>query len=332
MQGVRADLVPPEPEAASPTESETRSLNIELQPITTTSQDRITLADIAIVRGDQSLLTRRPESIDLCMLEIEETKALTQEFILLRLALADYPMQQVCLKGASTVYVHRSPEQAKPSHLIHERIRHQVARITGLPPHQIRVNLLQTLDAHTEAILTQRNISDLTVQLPDGPILGRRQVNLSLHTEEAPVWRQTLLVEIAVLQTGIRVKRPLAQGEVIQAEHLVEEEMILTSLSEKLPPEEIVGKAARRNLRAGEKITAADLQAKSQAVSDEIVVRPRDALRLIATHKNLRFVVPQAEALQSGRIGQIIRVRNLESNRVVHARIISNDEAVVDLQ
>jgi flagella basal body P-ring formation protein FlgA len=84
-------------------------------------------------------------------------------------------------------------------------------------------------------------------------------------------------------------------------------------------------------MRIGEKVTAADLLPVESNTATEIVVRQRDAIRLIARQGQLEFVVPRAEAMQNGRVGQVIRVKNLQSNRIVNARLVSAEEAVVDL-
>lgn len=70
---------------------------------------------------------------------------------------------------------------------------------------------------------------------------------------------------------------------------------------------------------------------KEKPKEEPIVVRPRDSVRLIVRGTGLRVSIPAAEALQSGRVGDTIRVKNPRSGRVVAGRITSAGEVEIEL-
>ena len=61
----------------------------------------------------------------------------------------------------------------------------------------------------------------------------------------------------------------------------------------------------------------------------EVLIKSRDLVRIIALVGNAQ-IVATGEAQQDGKLGEIIRVRNTESNRVVNGRIESRDVVTVE--
>ncbi len=85
--------------------------------------------------------------------------------------------------------------------------------------------------------------------------------------------------------------------------------------------EAAAGKVLRRTVKAGEPIT-------EDALSEPLVVRSGDTVRLRLEKPNIRLVV-LARAEQDGRMGQSIRVRNLEFARVMKALVVGPGEVLI---
>jgi flagellar basal body P-ring formation protein FlgA len=81
------------------------------------------------------------------------------------------------------------------------------------------------------------------------------------------------------------------------------------------------GKVLRRSIKTGELIT-------EDALSDPPVVRSGDTVRLRLEQQNIRLVI-LARAEQDGRMGQSIRVRNLEFARVMKALVVGPGEVLI---
>jgi len=52
----------------------------------------------------------------------------------------------------------------------------------------------------------------------------------------------------------------------------------------------------------------------------------------VAVRKGVRFTIPAAEAMQSGRKGQIIRVRNLRSKQILTGQVVDRGLIEVPLE
>jgi len=60
-----------------------------------------------------------------------------------------------------------------------------------------------------------------------------------------------------------------------------------------------------------------------------VLIKARDSVKIVAVLGTTR-IEATGEAMQEGRAGEMIRVRNLESNRIVHGRVEENGSVVVE--
>ena len=57
-----------------------------------------------------------------------------------------------------------------------------------------------------------------------------------------------------------------------------------------------------------------------------MLIQPRDIVRVVAQTGGLTVVLQAAEAMEQGRKGQLIRVRNVKSKKILVGRVISDSE------
>ena len=62
--------------------------------------------------------------------------------------------------------------------------------------------------------------------------------------------------------------------------------------------------------------------------SEPFLVKRRDRVKLIG-RTELLLVTVVGEALQDGRVGEVIKVRNVDSNATVHGRVLNASEVEV---
>lgn len=305
-------------------------ISIRLRPQHFTQQRKVILADVADIQGETSA-EQTIGNLDLCTHEREPTTIITRDFVDLRLALAGNRIGQYKLVGAEKIVVHFAEEGTKLGWSIEERVADAVASRLNRPTSDVRVRNLspQFSDASYRSVAGMK--TPPVVILPEGPLPGRRTVWLSQTGSGSSFQTMAIPVEIAIRQHMIRVIRPIVRGTEVTAEQISLQAHFVTSIEADLSLNSVIGHFVRRNMQIGERLTAHDLMSHSPETPAEILVRPRDSIRLVARHQGIEYVVPMAEALQSGRLGQVIRVKNLQSNRVVNARVASAEEAFVDL-
>lgn len=190
------------------------------------------------------------------------------------------------------------------------------------------------------AIAAQQPVEDATLQLDnpglqlnlpasapdrlaiDGLTVDPRSGRVTAYVggEDAPRLRVTgrLVFEIAVPM----LNRPLAPGATIAPGDLDRVKMRRDRVGPDtaLDADQVVGKTPRRPLAAGQPLRMADLQLP-------VLVHKRDLVSMSLATERLALTT-QAQALEDGAKGEVIRVSNTKSNRVIEAIVTGADTVV----
>jgi flagella basal body P-ring formation protein FlgA len=86
-------------------------------------------------------------------------------------------------------------------------------------------------------------------------------------------------------------------------------------------PQQLIGKAARRILRAGETVRAGD-------VADPIVVHRGDLVTITLNTASMQLTA-QGKAVEDGAMGASIRVTNTQSNRAIDTVVVGPNQVVI---
>ena len=106
---------------------------------------------------------------------------------------------------------------------------------------------------------------------------------------------------------------PVAAGQLLTDADIVFERRDISALSDTIGAAAAVGQASKRSLRAGEVLRQSQLAAP-------ILVRRGDPVVMLARIDAIE-VSTAGEALDSGALGAVVRVRNVGNGRVVRMRV-----------
>jgi flagella basal body P-ring formation protein FlgA len=132
-------------------------------------------------------------------------------------------------------------------------------------------------------------------------------------------------VTLKAVRPGVVVTaaRRLERGHVITASDLTTRAADLMAESDEALSDArpIIGQLVARFIPEGAVLTAG-------SVTEESLVRRGDRITLVASIPGMELRV-MGEALEEGRLGRLIRVRNLESRRIISARVTGAGEVMV---
>lgn len=145
------------------------------------------------------------------------------------------------------------------------------------------------------------------------PLQGRVNLKISCLTEN---WFSYLGVNIDTYAKVAVAKKHLTRGTKLSLSLIDFKEMPTTNLKDNYftSGQELVGKNLKSNLRAGRIITSRQVELADQVNRGDLVTLISNSGRL-----SLRL---QVEAVTGGRVGQQIRVKNLQSGKQVKALVI----------
>lgn len=156
-------------------------------------------------------------------------------------------------------------------------------------------------------------------QLPqvtsDTNAITERQ-QLALNCADTPGWNVKVNVEATIFVPAVFAQTVIERGDTISAGQLKVEELDISKARRGFfhDIDEVTGQGAKRRLRTNQLISP-NLLAKP------LLVRRGQQVKMIANQDGIAATT-LGEALEHGEQGEVIRVKNLRSEKVVEARVI----------
>jgi flagella basal body P-ring formation protein FlgA len=155
------------------------------------------------------------------------------------------------------------------------------------------------------------------------PRSGRFSVYVTAPPDSTSAQRQRVSGRI-IYQVALAVpSRAMAIGDVFGPADISEIKLPRDRVSPDAigTPQQLVGKAARRILRAGEIVRAGD-------VEEPVVVHKGDLVTMVLQTEAMQLSA-QGKALEDGAMGAAVRVANTQSNRVIDAVVTGQDQVTI---
>ena len=229
--------------------------------------------------------------------------------------------QEIQFQGALQIRVMRASQRLDPQHM-ETVVRQALSR-----------RLPQT--AQPTSIRDIRGLGPVSVPL--GPV--QYEVTVPGRTMERGSTAFTLTIQvagkvekqlrgtatIAVTQEVVSLVRPVAQGEIITPEAVARTQVQVTQPLRQVAtqPEDVIGKRARRSL-------AGNAPLATQDVTTVPVVHRGDIVSIVLESPLIKVSTP-GEALEAGKPGDTIRVKNTSSNREIRAQVIDKQTVRIPL-
>lgn len=307
---------------------------VNMRPTADVVHSIVLLRDIAEVRVESASLKEQIGTLDILALEKEgAADVVSAKQVRVRLLLDGFSSKQIVMTGARDTAVTWKGAAVRQAEFAATRSVDDVLRdlaVTQLseawlvPPEDVDVQFL-VQDPLGEGI-PQGTTPELEMptRLEPGRLAARIRWMRGGRLERI----EQLTMEVRLRQDVLLASATISRGEVLAPADFIEERRLLSTRVQSLVAEEVVGRAARRSLSQGDVILARDITTSSP---DGPAVKPRDTVKVTVRKGALTVVLQAAEALQSGRIGDVIRVRNTQSNQILTGRLVSPQEVEIVL-
>ncbi len=148
-------------------------------------------------------------------------------------------------------------------------------------------------------------------------------VTLNCQCKDSPGWTVHLPAQVDLFRPLAVADKTIKRGDLITLADIRMETRNVSQLSEEslLSKEEIAGKAAKRIINAGDIIRPALLDHPKAITRGENVT--------ITAKSGSIEVVMQGTAMTDGKLGQQIRIRNNQSDRIISAKVVG--QAAVEI-
>jgi flagella basal body P-ring formation protein FlgA len=305
---------------------EARPIVIVLRDAATVSGSQVRIGDIADLQECEQEERERIARLDLAELPLSSQPIhVTQQQIGFRLQLAGLDAGSYRLQGSSCVRVSRPKSEGLEAKIAAvarqsleqklsgqtEDYRIEQAQAVVLPPLSA-----DSSDIHLEAEVRSQIIPPCRVAVDVGIyVRGARRNSVLVY------------LDVKKLQPVPVAIRHIESGETFSADNVrLERIAVANPQNIAVSSAGLMGRRARRPMSAGHPIEPEDLEPDTQVAA---VVRANDLVHLIATVGPMQ-VKTRGQAMQDGRIGQLIQVRNMDSKNVVTGRVV--DRSTVEVE
>ena len=139
---------------------------------------------------------------------------------------------------------------------------------------------------------------------------------------DAPqAWQRDVVVRAKITARVVVMVKDVPSGRVIQDGDVALDARDVTVMPDAVSdPQAVTGFASRRSLRTGQVVS-------QRALLTPVLVQRGQSVAIEASHGGITVNVP-GEAMDTGRAGEAVRVRNVSSGKVIRARVIDAGKVV----
>jgi len=188
------------------------------------------------------------------------------------------------------------------------------------PPERYRIEMTR---AHDPITVEPGEVTARLIQRPADRLEGTHTYVVEYRVGGRRVARGGFTMKVHVQATAFVAATQLNRGILLAERDLIAREMDLADLRG-LPETDkakLIGARLRHTIREGQIVT-------SDALEPVPLVRRGDAVTIVARRGDM-VVTAFGLAREDGALGEVVRVENLQSQRVVHARVRGNNTVAV---
>jgi flagellar basal body P-ring formation protein FlgA len=283
-----------------------------------TSSRTVVLGDVAELTGGSDAFREHLAKIDLGDVPANALQAsVKKRQIDFRLKIAEVPARSIRLVGDEECIVHLE-RQSVTRDEIAEAAKAAILKRLPWPARELELSLAKPI----VAVLPEADRSDVTFRIePHAPSvgLGRMQMDVNVlvrgeHKLSLPVY-----FDVRLIQPVLVARRSLATGEILIDENSLTDRRAVDAQARIPQPATLLGKRIRRPVAAGQLLTDADVIDEPVAAA-KAAVKSRQPVKMVVRLANYN-VEANGEAMQDGKIGDRVQVRNIDSKKVLYGRV-----------
>jgi flagella basal body P-ring formation protein FlgA len=292
----------------------------------TVSGSQVTIGDVATLQGGDARERERIAKLDVAELPLSSQPIFVSQHQLdFRLQIAGVDGRAFRLEGSRFVRVSRPAGDAldgKIAALARQTLEHKLpGRVEDVSIQLVQPVRLPPLSADGEDIHLDAEVRSSVI------VPCRVLVEVSVYIRGARRLALPVYFDVKKLQSVPVAVHRLAAGDTFNAENVRVERVPVEAGQKSVPDSSgILGRRARRPIPPGRIIEPEDIETDAPAA---VVIQQSDLVQIVAKVGPLQ-VKARGEALQNGRTGQLIQVRNVDSKAIVTGRVLDRSTVEVD--
>lgn len=301
-------------------------VRVAMRPAIISDSDTIRLADVAELTGGNPTDRARMAQLDF---DVTLPGTLPRNEAVTRLLLAGFDASEFQFAGPESTHVIAGQPGSTSAFLI-DAIRSHVAHHAEVDPDQVAVQIPNPPEIPAGVLTGQLELKPLEHL---DRIVGRRLIRLGVFLDGTLRDEIRVNAETTIARDVLVSTRPIERNEILDAENTAVRTRQLDSLKPGswLDPS-ARGSAVARRIIAHAVLKQGDLARADSTSDDPLLIKSRDAVTAVARKGSLKITMSGMEAMRSGRLGDVIPVRNPATGVTIMARIVDGGTVEVPFQ
>lgn len=288
-------------------------ISISIQAKAEIDSADVVLGQLGRVTGADRDLTQRVEAVTIGRAPLAgHSRTISRDYVLLRLRQSGYDPNVMTIVAPEKITLSRRAVTISKVDL-EMMVR---AYIASNPPFSGAEMTIASVRIPGDVMLPTGDVQHEIQYMPQSRASGTLPLNIFFSIDGTPIKRLMATVNIVLMKEVPLTRRPIARYQLIQAEDLMMQTMDVTDLPANavLAFEDIKGQRARRNIGPRTVLRKDQLEFPP-------VVKKGDRVLIVAESGGLR-ITTTGEVKNHGKVGDRVRVENLDSNKTLFARVI----------
>ncbi|WP_020473201.1 flagellar basal body P-ring formation chaperone FlgA [Zavarzinella formosa] len=287
----------------------------------------ITLGDVAEISGGSEHARLQIGRLDLADFGGATNVNIRRRQVEFRLRLADFPTKLFSVVGAEETMVAAIRQPLSPEGIF-QTAKDAALKRMPWPAEDLAVRLVQPITAPLPSVSDPSEVTMRAEPHTANVNIGRVQIDVTLFVLGEKKLSLPVYLEIKLMRSVIMARSGLAKGDILSEANTVPDRRVVDPGLSPLPPGELMGRKTKRPVAIGQVIQEADLETAPLEIP-AAVVRNKQPVKMLVRLGAVN-VVANGEALQGGKTGDLIRVQNIDSKKVVVGRITGPDTVEVE--
>ncbi|MBL8816288.1 MAG: flagellar basal body P-ring formation protein FlgA [Planctomyces sp.] len=297
-------------------------LRIRLRAESTVTSTSVRLGDIARVSGsNESEKEDAAKAVVGQLSDPDDTLELNAETIRVELALAGFDYEQIHVSGPEQVLVdYRAPLELTDAD-VESSAQAAVEAAFDASADDIRVRMASPLIGSLPGNIRKLDGLRAEVSPPARTSPGQMTLTVTFWQDRDMVASRMVRFDVQRRYQIAVARSALKRGHTIRQSDIQIERRFLDRDADQAELSAYVGMVLRQPVKAGEIMTTQMVDQPS-SVNAPIAIKSRDRVRVIATRGKIKVTLNNAQALDSGRVGEVIRVVNNASKETLTGRVV----------
>ena len=296
-------------------------LEVNVHSLSLVEHKKVRLGDIAEITGDEPEVVKAVQSIVLASAPTLDRSIIMGKGLIRKALLKNgFDLKKVKLASPQRITV-----KSKLARITEDEIKESIRKYIykNMPWQKDQAKVTQ-IDYKGDIVLHGGEIQQKIIAKENSSFIGKVSLILEFKINGKILKRKKINAHVEVLMPAVLAKISLKRGQIISRSDVYVERQWKSKASENIYNYEgdVIGKKMTRGIKAGQPLK------KSLLEIPEDISRG-DKVTILAENKTLRITVPGI-AGENGIRGETIKVKNINSKKIIYARVIDSTTVKVD--